>query len=91
MKKYYVESRRKGISYKQYKKDKSIGHNCFLKHIFSKKDIWKDTRGRRCKQPLDDPKKKRGYWKLKEEALERTLWRTRFGKGNGHAARQTKE
>jgi hypothetical protein len=21
------------------------------------------------------------YWKLKEEALDRTLWRTRFGKG----------
>jgi hypothetical protein len=30
-------------------------------------------RGRRCKQQLDDLKKKRRYWKLKEEALGRTL------------------
>jgi len=37
------------------------------------------TTGRRrkiCKQLLDDFKKKRGYWQLKEEALDRTLWRT---------------
>jgi hypothetical protein len=37
-------------------------------------------RGRRSKQILDDLKKKRGCWKLKEEALDRTLWRTRFGR-----------
>jgi hypothetical protein len=30
-------------------------------------------RGRRRKQLLDDLKEKRGYWKLKEEALARTL------------------
>jgi hypothetical protein len=35
----------------------------------------------RRKQLLDDLKEKRGYWKLKEEALDRTLWRTRFGRG----------
>jgi hypothetical protein len=38
-------------------------------------------RGRRRKQLLDDLKEKRRYWELKEEALDRTLWRTRFGKG----------
>jgi hypothetical protein len=37
-------------------------------------------RGRKGKQLLDDLKEKRGYCKLKEEALHRTLWRTRFGK-----------
>jgi hypothetical protein len=37
--------------------------------------------GRRCKQILDDLKETRGYWKLKEEALHRTLWRSRFGRG----------
>jgi hypothetical protein len=37
-------------------------------------------RGRRLKQLLDDLKEKRRYWKLKEEALDRILWRTRFGK-----------
>jgi hypothetical protein len=39
--------------------------------------------GRRRKQLLDDLKEKRGNWKLKEEALDRTLWRTRFGRGYG--------
>jgi hypothetical protein len=34
-------------------------------------------------------KKKRGYWKLKEEALDRILLRTRFGKGFGSVVRQT--
>jgi len=31
---------------------------------------------RGCKQPLDDLKEMRGSWKLKEEALDGTLWRT---------------
>jgi len=26
-------------------------------------------------------KEKRGYWKFKEEAVDRTMWRTRFRKG----------
>jgi hypothetical protein len=37
-------------------------------------------RGRRRKQLLDDLKEKKRYRKLKEEALDRTLWRTRFGR-----------
>jgi hypothetical protein len=48
-------------------------------------------RGRRCKQLLDDLKEKRRYWKLKEEALDRTLWRTRFGRGYELVVRQTAE
>jgi hypothetical protein len=48
-------------------------------------------RGRRCKQLLDDRKEKRRYWKLKEEALDRTAWRTRFGRGYGPVVRQTAE
>jgi hypothetical protein len=40
---------------------------------------------------LDDLKAKKGYCKLKEEALDRTLWRTRFGRGYGPAVRQTTE
>jgi hypothetical protein len=40
-------------------------------------------RGRRRKQLLDGRGETREYWKLKEEALDRTLWRTRFGKGYG--------
>jgi hypothetical protein len=48
-------------------------------------------RGRRRKQLLDDLKKKRGYWKLKEEALDRSQWRSRFGRGCGPVVRQTTE
>ena len=32
-------------------------------------------RGRRCKKLLDDLKERRGYSHLKEEALDRTMWR----------------
>jgi hypothetical protein len=38
-------------------------------------------RRERRKQLLDGLKEKRGYWKLKEEALDRILWRTRFRRG----------
>jgi hypothetical protein len=48
-------------------------------------------RGRKCKQLLDDFKKKRRYWKVKKEALDRTLWRTRFGRGYGPVVRQITE
>jgi hypothetical protein len=44
---------------------------------------------RRRKQLLDNLKEKRRYWKLKEEALDRTLWGTRFGRGYGPVVRQT--
>ena len=33
-------------------------------------------RGRRRKQLLDHLKEKNGYWKLKEEELDLTLWKT---------------
>jgi hypothetical protein len=48
-------------------------------------------RGRRRKQLLDDLKEKRRYWKLKEGALDITLWRTRFGRDYGIVVRQTTE
>jgi hypothetical protein len=48
-------------------------------------------RGRRRKQLLDDLREKRIYWKLKEEALDRTLWKTRFGRGYGPVVRRTTE
>ena len=38
-------------------------------------------RGTRRKQLLDELKETRGYWKLKEKALNCFLWRTRFGRG----------
>jgi hypothetical protein len=48
-------------------------------------------RGRRRKQLLDDLKEKIRYWKLKQKALDRTLWRTRFRRGYGPVVRQTTE
>jgi hypothetical protein len=40
---------------------------------------------------LENLKEKRGYWKLKEEALDRSLWRTSFGRGYRPVVRQMKE
>jgi hypothetical protein len=45
-------------------------------------------RGGRRKQLLDGLKEKRGYWELKEEALARTLWRTRYRRGYGPVVKQ---
>jgi hypothetical protein len=76
-----------------------IGHtlrrNCLLKHVIEGKVEGRiemtGRRGRRRKQLLDDLQEKRRYWKLKEEALDRILWRTRFGRGYGPVVRQTTE
>jgi hypothetical protein len=38
-------------------------------------------RGRKCRKLLDDLKERRGYSLLKEEALDCTMWRARFGRG----------
>jgi hypothetical protein len=46
-------------------------------------------RGRRRRTLLDDLKERRGYCHLKEKALDRTMWRARFGRGFGPVVRQT--
>ena len=51
----------------------------------------KGRRGRRCKKLLDDLEEKRGYCKLKKEAVYGALWRTRFAEGYGAVVRQTAE
>jgi hypothetical protein len=38
---------------------------------------------------LDDLKERRGYSHLKEEVLDRPIWRARFGRGFGPVVRQT--
>ena len=48
-------------------------------------------KGRRRKQLLDELTETRRYWKLKEEALHRTVWRTDFGRGCVPVARETAE
>ena len=76
-----------------------IGHilrrNCLLKQVIEGKikgemDVTRG-RGRRRKKLLDDLKERRGYSHLKEEALDRTMWRNRSGGGFGPVVRQTTE
>jgi hypothetical protein len=57
-----------------------LHRNCLLSHIIEGKIIGTIRQGRRCKQLLDDLKEVRRYWKLKEEAQDRTFWRTQFGR-----------
>jgi hypothetical protein len=61
---------------------------CFIIHLFF---IMTGRRGRRRKQLLDDLKETRGYWKLEQEALRRSTWRTSFERGCGPVVRQTTE
>jgi len=69
-----------------------LSRNRLLKHVSESKieGMIEVTgrRERRCKQLLNDFKEKKGYWKLKEEALYRTVWRTCLGRENGHVVRQ---
>ena len=46
-------------------------------------------RGRRRRKLLDGLKERTGYSHLKEEALDRTMWRAGFGRGFGPVTRQT--
>ena len=50
-----------------------------------------EIRGGTRKQLLNDLKEKTGYWKLNEEALDRTLWRKRCGTGCGPGVKQDTE
>ena len=76
-----------------------VGHilrrNCLLKQVIEGKikgemDVTR-RRGRRRKELLDDLKDRREYCHLKEEALDRTMWRNRFGRGFGPVVRQNTE
>jgi hypothetical protein len=46
-------------------------------------------RGKRRGKLLDDLKERRVYSHPKEEALDRTTWRARFGRSFGPVVRQT--
>ena len=76
-----------------------IGHiirrNCLLKQVIEGKikgemEVTR-RRGRRRKKLLDDLKDRRGYSHLKEEALDRAVWRNRFRGGFGPVVRQNTE
>ena len=74
-----------------------IGHilhrNCLLKQVIEGKikgEIEVTRRQeRRSKKLLDDLKDRRGYCHLKEESVDRNMWRDRFGRGFEPVIRQT--
>jgi hypothetical protein len=76
-----------------------IGHilcrNCLLQQVIEGKIKGEievtGRRGRRRRKLLHNLRERRGYSHLKEEALDRTLWRTRFGRSFGPFVRQTAE
>jgi hypothetical protein len=76
-----------------------IGHilrrNCLLQRVIEGKikggiEVT-GRRRRRRRNLLDDLKERRGYSRLKEEALDRTMWRSRLGRGFGPFVRQITE
>jgi len=70
-----------------------LRRNCLLQRVIEgkiKRGIEvTGRRGRRRRKLLDDLKEIRGYSYLKEEALDCTTWRVRFGRGFGPVVRQT--
>jgi len=78
------------------RKANCIGHilrrNCLLQRVIEGKIKGSievtGRRGRKRRKLLGDLKERRRYSQLKEEALDRTVWRARFGRGFGPVARQ---
>ena len=75
--------------------DHILIRNCLLKQVIEGKikgemEVTR-RRGRRHKKLLDDLKDRGGYSHLKEEALDRTMWRNRFRRGFGPVVRQNTE
>jgi hypothetical protein len=72
-----------------------IGHilhrNCLLKQVIEGKIKGEMGVTRRHRKLLDNLKDRRGYSHLKEEALDRTVWRNRFGGGFEPVVRQNTE
>jgi hypothetical protein len=73
--------------------DHILRRNCLLQRVIEGTIQWgievTGRQGKRCRKLLDDLKERRGYSHLKEEALDRTMWRARFGRGFGPVIRQT--
>jgi len=72
-----------------------LRRNCLLQRVIEGKikgeiEVIR-RRGRRRRKLLDDLKKRRGYSHLKEDALDRTMWRAHFGRGFGPVLRQATE
>jgi len=70
-----------------------LRRNCLLQRVIEGKKKGgielTGRRGRKRRKLLDDLKERKGYCHLKEEALDRTMWRVRFGRSFGPVVRQT--
>ena len=92
-----VEEQRNILHEISKRKANWIGHilrrNCLLQRVTEGKIKGgiqvTGRRGRRRRKLLDDLKERRWYSHLKEEALDCTIWRARFGRGFGPVVRQT--
>ena len=86
IKKYYARVKEKRNILRTVKREKAkwIGRiwrrNCFIKHVIDGLVEETGRQGRRNKQLLNNLKETTRYWKLKEEALDRTMWGTHVGK-----------
>jgi hypothetical protein len=99
MKKYYLRVKEQRNILNEISKQKAnwIGQvlcrNCLLRQVIEGniKGGIEETgrRERRRRKLLDEFKERRGYSHLKQEALDRTVWRARFGRGFGPVVRQT--
>jgi hypothetical protein len=66
----------------------SAFYNTLLKEIYKRMVGVTQRQERRGKQLLDDLKETRRHWPLKEEAQNRSVWRTCFGRSYGLVLRQ---
>jgi len=100
MEKYYLRVKEKRNILHEVSKRKAnwIGHillrNCLLRQVIERKikggggiEVTGRRERRRRKLP-DDLKERRVYSHLREEALYRTMWKDRFGRGCGPVVRQ---
>jgi hypothetical protein len=69
-----------------------LHRNCLLRQVIEGKikggmEVT-ERRGRRGRKLLDDLKERREYSHLKDEVLDRTIWRAHFGRSFGPVVRQ---
>jgi hypothetical protein len=96
---YYLRVKEQRNILREISKRKAnwIGHNlrrnCLLQQVIEGKIKGRievtGRRERRRRKLRDDLRERRGYSYLKEEALDRNMWRARLGRGFGPVVRQT--
>jgi hypothetical protein len=98
MKKFYLKSRSRGISYMKYVNGRRNGlvtfcletvfYNGLLKEKYKGIEVT-GRQGRRHRKLQDDLKERKGYSHLKEKILDLAMWRASFGRCFGAVVRET--